>query len=218
MNKSRHNGKAATIRQIIKAARREFAENGLDKTNVQKIAERAGVTKQLVYHYYQSKEQLFACVLDESSDDAMSAMTALELDHIRPTEALRLMLSQMFDLYQDDPELASLATEGIRFHDSHTTPRNRFVDLGPVLTKKMRSIIERGIASGEFATNLNPDLVFTTTSLMVSGAFTNRYVIETLGGLDTRQVGNMNVWRKYTEDLILAAITSKPASTSPGSA
>lgn len=212
MSKSRHNGKAATIRQIIKSARHEFAENGLEKTNVQKIAERAGVTKQLVYHYYQSKEQLFACVLDESSDDAMSTMTALELDHIRPTEALRLMLSHMFDLYQDDPELASLATEGIRFHDSHTTPRNRFVDLGPTLTQKMRSIIERGIGTGEFETRLNPDLIFATASLMVSGAFTNRYVIETLGGLDTRQLANMNTWREFTVDLILAAIVTKPTS------
>ena len=113
----------------------------------------------------------------------------------------------MFDLYQDDPELASLATEGIRFHDSHTTPRNRFVDLGPVLTKKMRSIIERGIASGEFTTELNPDLIFTTASLLVSGAFTNRYVIETLGGLDTRQAADMSAWRQYSEDLILTAIT-----------
>lgn len=208
MSKSRHNGKATTIKQIIKSARREFSEHGFDKTNVQKIAERAGVTKQLVYHYYQSKEQLFACVLDESSDEAMTAMTALELDHLPPTEAFRVMFNHMFDIYESDPEMASLATDGIRFHDQHTSPRNRFVDLGPALNTRMRSIIERGIARGEFATTLDLNFIFTTASLLVSGAYTNRYVIQALSGVDVRQEEAMKAWRQYSISLLVAALSS----------
>lgn len=202
----RANSKAETIRQILISARQEFASKGLEKANVQHIAESAGVTKQLIYHYYQSKEQLFACVLDESSDEAMSETITLELDHLPPQEALKTMILHMFDQYHGDPELASLATEGIRYHTSHSTPRNRFIDFGPVLTQKMRQVIERGIDSGDFSTELDPDLIFTTAALMVSNAISNRYIISVLSGLDTSCDSAMEVWRAHTVNLILAAI------------
>ncbi|BFM08214.1 TetR/AcrR family transcriptional regulator [Halioxenophilus aromaticivorans] len=210
MSKSRHNSKVETIRQILLAARQEFSENGLDKANVQKIAERAGVTKQLVYHYYQSKEQLFSCVLDETSDNAMTAIIALELNHLPAKEALRVMIEHIFAIYENDPEMAALATEGIRFHDNHTTPRNQLVELGPTLTARMRSIIERGVQAGDFSDHLNPDLIFTTASIMVSGTYTNRYVIEALSGMDTRKADQLDTWKEFTINLIMSALT-KPS-------
>jgi len=206
MTNSRQQSKAATIDMILRSARAEFAEHGLEKANVKKIAERAGVTKQLVYHYYASKEQLFACVLDASSDDTMTTLAALEFEHMAPTEGLKLFLERLFDAYQSDPELASIATDGIRFHDSHTTPGNRFIDLGPQLTDKMKRLIERGIATKEFKTDLNPELIFVTACLMVAGAYTNRYIIDSLSTISTRNSEDMQVWRSFTSDLILAAV------------
>ncbi|NIB44085.1 TetR/AcrR family transcriptional regulator [Pseudomaricurvus alkylphenolicus] len=200
------NSKVETIKNILQAARHEFAYKGLEKANVQHIAENAGVTKQLIYHYYKNKEQLFACVLDEYSNQAMSETVALELDHIPPRDALRTMILHMFDQYHGDHELASLATEGIRYHASHTTPGNRFIDFGPRLTQKMRKIIERGVRTGVFSTDLNPDLVFTTAALMVANAFTSRYVISVLSGLDTGEADAMETWRNHTVELILAAV------------
>ncbi|MDX1504368.1 MAG: TetR/AcrR family transcriptional regulator [Spongiibacter sp.] len=211
MTNARQQSKAATIELILRAAKAEFAEHGLEKANVKKIAERAGVTKQLVYHYYNSKEQLFACVLDVSSDNTMTALTALEFDHLPPVEGLRVLIEHLFDAYQRDPEMAQLATEGIRFHDSHTTPANRFIDLGPQLTEKMTKLIDRGCASGEFRSDLNPELVFVTTCLMVAGAYTNRYLIDSLSTISTRNCEDLQVWRRFTADFVLAALIAPPS-------
>ena len=201
-------GKVETLRRILAAAREEFADKGLDKAHIQAIAESAGVTKQLIYHYYQNKENLFACVLDESSDLAMSELSALDLDHLPPTEALRTMIYHMFDQFKDDPDLGALATEGIRYHDSHDTPRNRFTDLGPALTVKMSSIIQRGIEGDVFKPGLEPNYIFATAGLMISGAFTNRYLLSTLGDFDPTISDNNETqsWKKFTVDLILAAL------------
>ncbi|KAK0339743.1 hypothetical protein LTR94_033333, partial [Friedmanniomyces endolithicus] len=141
--------KRDTLRRIAEAARREFAGKGLADARVDDIAQAAGVTKQLVYHYFRSKEELFACVLDESSAQAMSELVSLELAQLPPREALRALLRQMVQPYHDGA-LGSLAQEGVRFHESRATPRNSFTELAPRLRDKMKETIARGIASGDF--------------------------------------------------------------------
>src|SRR3546814_5184284 len=51
-----------TIAAIVAAAGREFGERGLEGARMENIARRCGKTKQLIYHYYGSKERLFADV------------------------------------------------------------------------------------------------------------------------------------------------------------
>ena len=50
---------AATRSKLLVAARREFADHGLAGARVDEIAARAGVNKQLVYHYFGDKDALY---------------------------------------------------------------------------------------------------------------------------------------------------------------
>ena len=54
----------ATRRKLLAAARREFANSGLAGARVDEIATRAGVNKQLVYHYFGDKDALYLAVLE----------------------------------------------------------------------------------------------------------------------------------------------------------
>lgn len=198
--------KAETMQRILDAARIEFADKGLDKTHIQAVAEAAGVTKQLIYHYYLSKENLFACVLDESSYLVMTAMADIDVEHLPPPEALRSMIYQMFEMFRADPTLASLATEGIRYHENHDTPRNRMIDIGPVLTEKMTRIIERGIEESLFHNQVQPNYIFATAALMISGTFTSRYLISAVGGFDPTSSDVLSKWKTHIADLILNAL------------
>jgi len=90
---------------LLKVARAAFAAHGLAGARVDDIARTASVTKQLVYYYFNSKEQLFACVLDESAEENIAALLALDFDHLTPREALRAALNQAFDHYRDDSAL-----------------------------------------------------------------------------------------------------------------
>ena len=53
-----------TRRKLLMAARREFAASGLAGARVDEIAARAGVNKQLVYHYFGDKDALYLAVLE----------------------------------------------------------------------------------------------------------------------------------------------------------
>jgi AcrR family transcriptional regulator len=55
---------ARTRAKIMEAARDEFAAHGLAGARIEAIARRAGLSKQLLYHYFPSKEALFQEILE----------------------------------------------------------------------------------------------------------------------------------------------------------
>ncbi|WP_338050094.1 TetR/AcrR family transcriptional regulator [Pseudomonas typographi] len=199
-------GKRNTLKRLLAAARVEFASKGLAGARVEDIARDAGITKQLVYHYYGSKDGLFVAVLDESSETIMSELVGLNVESLAPPAALRAMLNHFFDQYRDDPLLGDLALEGIRYHHSHQTPRNRFLELAPALIEKLDSILKRGALSGEFRPDINPRLLLASAALLTSGWFTNRYSVSALTGLDTESAEGMATWREYSAQWVLASI------------
>src|SRR3546814_4095706 len=52
-----------TINRIFAAAREEFGANGFDGAKVEHIARRAKVSKQLVYLYFNGKDELYSELL-----------------------------------------------------------------------------------------------------------------------------------------------------------
>jgi len=199
-------GKRNTIRRLIETARLEFAEKGLAGVRMEELAREAGITKQLIYHYYGSKEGLFVAVLDECSERVMSELVELDIDSLAPRQAMRAMLNHFFDQYRHDPLLGALALEGIHYHDTHQTPRNRFLELAPALIDKLDSILRDGAERGVFKTGINPRLFLATAALLTTGWFTNRYSMSALAGLDTCSAEGMTTWRQYSVDFILASI------------
>ncbi|WP_456284372.1 TetR/AcrR family transcriptional regulator [Microbacterium sp. JZ70] len=57
---------APTARErILRAAAAEFAEHGFSGARINRIAQLADVNKQLIYHYFDSKDGIYAAVLGE---------------------------------------------------------------------------------------------------------------------------------------------------------
>ncbi|ANG64424.1 TetR family transcriptional regulator [Marinobacterium aestuarii] len=202
--------KRDTLNRLLDVARQEFSKKGLSGARIEDIARGAGITKQLIYHYYGSKERLFSAVLDESSQRIMAELIALEVEHLAPTAALRALLNCCFDQYRDDPFLGALALEGIRYHDANDTPRNIFADRSPALAEKFDNILKRGAQCGEFKTVEDTRLFLATAALLTSGGFTNHYSVSVLIGVDTRSAQGMQLWRQYSADFIISSISLTP--------
>jgi TetR/AcrR family transcriptional regulator len=58
---------------IISAARAEFAAKGYAGARMEQIAQRAGINKELIYHYFRGKEQLFEEVRSQQLAEASKA-------------------------------------------------------------------------------------------------------------------------------------------------
>src|ERR1700722_3058740 len=145
-----HNTKRETISRLLAEAEKAFGAKGLEGARVDDIARAAGVTKQLVYNYYHSKDEIFESLLDEASALAMSEMVHLEIDHLPPPQALRVFLNSHFDQYRRFPLLGLTVMEENRRHGMHISARNKFPELMPRLIAKLGRILDRGAAGGDF--------------------------------------------------------------------
>jgi AcrR family transcriptional regulator len=90
-----------TKTRILDAAFREFAEHGLAGARVDRIAKNAECNKNLIYVYFQSKEALFATVLDRHMTDVFAGVPFDARD--LPTVA-----RQVFDQARSNPDVFRL--------------------------------------------------------------------------------------------------------------
>ena len=201
--------KRQTLARVLKEARLAFSERGLAGARIDDIARAAGVTKQLVYHYFSSKEDLFSSVLDESVQDVLADLLALELDHLPPTQAMRVLLEHSFDQYRTHPALSSLAQESLRQHELQAGHINRFTKLAPILIRLMEGILRRGEASGEFVTGVDSRLFCAASGLLTTGGFTSRYIVSTLAGFDSTTPEGSSTWRRYSVDFVMATVLTR---------
>ncbi|MEU7633648.1 TetR family transcriptional regulator [Nocardia sp. NPDC049220] len=80
----RRPGQSGAREAILAAARTRFADVGLDKTSVRAIATDAGVDPALVHHYFGTKQQLFAAVVELPVDPeaTLRIIESAPLDHV----------------------------------------------------------------------------------------------------------------------------------------
>jgi TetR/AcrR family transcriptional regulator len=87
-----------TQRKIVCAAQAEFALHGFDGARLTKIADRAGLSRQIIYHYYRSKSELLDAILRDESEDSVTRLACLDFNAGSPIEILRQFVMLMFDL------------------------------------------------------------------------------------------------------------------------
>ena len=88
---------AATRKKLLTAARREFAASGLAGARVDEIAARAGVNKQLVYHYFGDKDALYLAVLEWVYEEIRAQERKLNLEGLPPERAIKKLIESSFD-------------------------------------------------------------------------------------------------------------------------
>ena len=92
-------------RIILDAAVRVFARQGFHTCRVSDIADEAGVAYGLVYHYFQSKDQVLDTLFLERWDVLLDAIRETDARTIPPRDKLYAIASFIVDSYRHDPEL-----------------------------------------------------------------------------------------------------------------
>ncbi|GDY29871.1 TetR family transcriptional regulator [Gandjariella thermophila] len=86
--------------QLLDVARALFAEKGFDATSIEEIANRAGVSKPVVYEHFGGKEGIYAVVVDREMRDLLDRIvSALSGGH--PRELLEQAACALLDYIED---------------------------------------------------------------------------------------------------------------------
>jgi AcrR family transcriptional regulator len=92
-------------RMILDAAVRVFARQGFHTCRVSDIADEAGVAYGLVYHYFQSKDEVLDTLFLERWGIMLAAIRDIDAESIPAREKLRAIASFIVDSYRHDPDL-----------------------------------------------------------------------------------------------------------------
>jgi AcrR family transcriptional regulator len=167
---SREARKAATRRALLQAAADLFAAQGMERTSLEQIAARVGLTTGAIYRSFRNKEDLIESVVDEYGyiseaaplyDPALGvaervAAFGQEVAATLPRVARRDMLLFLeFELYiqrqadkaarERDAQRAWRATEGARF-DAATQARGEHLPFSGAEVLQLLNTIARGIS------------------------------------------------------------------------
>ncbi len=136
----------ATKNQILDAAEIEFAVTGLSGARTEAIAANTGVTKAMIYYYFQSKEDLYRAVLERCLTDTLGLVAQLQLDCLPPDAALLVLLAQILDCMSENPRMGSILTLEAIQNQGKYYPKQ----LGNRLYGTIIQVLEQGMSSGVF--------------------------------------------------------------------
>jgi TetR/AcrR family transcriptional regulator, transcriptional repressor for nem operon len=100
-----------TRQRLMESALGVFARNGYERATVDEIVREAGFSKGAFYVHFEAKEDIFWAMLDERVNRQLEAFRGAVNPDLPVAENLKLVLSSLFSLNQDDPSWSALFME-----------------------------------------------------------------------------------------------------------
>jgi TetR/AcrR family transcriptional regulator, fatty acid metabolism regulator protein len=92
-------------RLILDSAIHVFARQGFHHCRVSDVADEAGVAYGLVYHYFDSKEEILNTLFSERWQLMLDAISEIDSQRVPARDKLYLVASFIIDSYRHEPEL-----------------------------------------------------------------------------------------------------------------
>ena len=169
---------------ILAAARDEFAEYGLGGARVDRIAERAGLNKRLIYYYFADKEQLFQAVLEQAYRDIRAEEATLHLAELDPATAVRRLIEFTWDYYLAHPEFLTLLNSANLHKARHLQESHHARELNSPLIETLATVLERGRRDGIFRGGVDPVQLYVSIAGLAYFYLSNSYTLSAIFGRD----------------------------------
>jgi len=88
-------------RSILESAAAVFAEQGMEKASMSLVANSAGVSKSLLYHYYPGKDALIFAIIQSHLEDLDAAVEAADDPKASPEDRLHALVRVTLENYRD---------------------------------------------------------------------------------------------------------------------
>ena len=197
---------AATRQKLLTAARREFAKSGLAGARVDEIAARAGVNKQLVYHYFGDKDALYLAVLEWVYEEIRAKERELNLDGLPPEQAIRKLIESSFDHLAEHPDFIVLLNDENRGGARHVRGSKKIEALHSPLVSLVSKILGEGVRSGAFRKGINPVHLYISIAGLSYFFFSNNPTLSAIFGKDLGTPAARRDRRKHIVDLVMQSL------------
>jgi AcrR family transcriptional regulator len=200
----------ATQKRILAAAKKEFAKNGLGGARVDVIAERAKANKRMIYHYFNSKEELFTRVLEDAYVDIRTAELKLDLEHKDPKEALEALIRFTWDYYLKNPEFITLVNSENLHKARHIKKSETFQAVSQRFLGMVGQLLDRGAKAGVFRPGIDPIQLNITIAAIGYYYLTNRFTGSIMFGRDFMTPEALDDRERFNIETIMRLVCKNP--------
>jgi len=147
---------------------------------VDEIAARAQANKRMIYHYFGSKDDLFAAVLEDAYLGIRQAEQELQLDELPPDTALKTLIRFTWNYYLNTPEFIRLVNSANLHKGRHLEKSEPLRIASRRFVGMVRDILDRGVDAGLFRSGIDPVQLNITIAAIGYYYLTNRFTGEIL--------------------------------------
>ena len=135
------------IDAILNVAAQVVSEHGYHNTSLEMVADRVDLTKASLYHYFDSKDDLFSACFEAVAEKTIARLAAVANAAPTPLDALRdLILEQLEIFVHDDPDMARLF---LQYQDWPESMREEQRHWRRLHEEIFVTVVEEGVASGQ---------------------------------------------------------------------
>jgi TetR/AcrR family transcriptional regulator len=208
---ARRSSDPARVREkILKLAMEEFGRIGFEGARVDRIAERSGVSKNMLYYYFKSKEGLFVAALERMYEGFRDQQRDLSVRASDPLLAMEQLIEHTFIAFESNPNAIRLLNEENKHRGKYIRKSKRIRELYNPLFETLRFILERGSRDRVFRPGLDPAMVYLTLSSLCYHYLSNQYTLEIALNKDLSSISSRKQWLQHVTDLVLQYCVSEP--------
>jgi len=145
--------------ELLELAAELFADRGYKATTVRDIAQAAGILSGSLYHHFDSKESIIDEILSSYLDKVLQDYRATLAANLSPRETLAALIERSLSDLRDRRHAIVIYQNELRY----LSKLSRFAYLLEAAREFERTwiaVIERGIAEGDFRSDIRPPLVY----------------------------------------------------------
>ncbi len=188
---------------ILSAAQDEFAAHGLNGARVDRIAARAGAAKNLIYHYFGSKERLYLAALEAIYRDMREQQGDLAVKELAPLDGMRMLVANTFDHFVRAPALIRLMSIENIHCARHLRKSTAVKPLYGPLLDTIRLLLRKGQQAGVFRRDVDPVDLYISMSGLAYFYLSNRHSLSWIFDRALDDPRRLRQRRTHVVDVIL---------------
>ncbi len=191
----------ASQRRILAAATEVFAAQGLDGARVDEIADRAGINKRMLYHYFGNKDELFGAVLNELYETICRDSAALDLNAGPPPEGLARLVDFVVDYYLGNPHAITLLNAENLHKARHLKTSERIRAIHLPFEEMLEELLARGVATNDFRSGVSGARLYISIVGLTYYYLSNGHSLSVFFDRDLYDRKELKAWRQHIHEM-----------------
>ena len=196
----------STKAKILRAAREEFAQRGLEGGRVDRIAERSKVNKRMIYHYFDNKDGLYKSVLEGIYAELRAHEASLNLEQHEPIDAINLLVEHTFYYFHENIEAVRLLNDENLHGGIHVASSESIAGLRLTLLDTISETINRGVAENLFRQDINPAHFYITVASVCYFPISNAATLNAFLGVELNSKKGVELRLEYAKRATLGSL------------